>query len=244
MIASRTQRLRLKRLLDIVFAASGLVALSPLLLVTAIAIRVSMGRPVLYRQQRPGLEGKAFELIKFRTMRPELDERGRPVPQEERPTPLGYWLRKTSLDEIPELWAILKGDMSLVGPRPLLMEYLPLYTPEQARRHEAKPGLTGLAQVMGRHTLSWDRRFAYDLHYVDHWSLRLDAWIMLATIRSITSGDGRRPANYFTGSAPPRHAPPQAEAVATGAEGSADPSAHPGPWAVTLDGRVDATRRS
>lgn len=200
MALSRRIRLGIKRCLDVVFAASGLVALTPLMLLIGLAIRISMGGPVLYRQLRPGLEGRPFELRKFRTMRDELDDAGRPVPQELRPTRLGYWLRRTSLDEIPELWAILKGDMSLVGPRPLLLEYLPLYTAEQARRHTVKPGLTGLAQVMGRHTISWEQRFAYDVHYVDHWSLRLDAWIMLRTLRSLASGDGRRPAYYFTGS--------------------------------------------
>ncbi len=200
MARSRPARLGIKRCLDVVFAASGLIALAPLMLLIGLAIRISMGGPVLYRQLRPGLEGRPFELIKFRTMRDALDDAGRPVPQELRPTRLGYWLRKTSLDEIPELWAILKGDMSLVGPRPLLLEYLPLYTAEQARRHTVKPGLTGLAQVMGRHTISWEQRFAYDVRYVDQWSLRLDAWIMLRTLRSLTSGDGRRPAYYFTGS--------------------------------------------
>lgn len=193
-------RLRIKRILDVLFAASGLVALAPVMLAVGCAIRFSMGRPVLYHQLRPGLHGETFNLVKFRTMRGELDSAGRPIPQEERPTRLGYWLRKTSLDEIPELWAILKGDMSLVGPRPLLVEYMPLYTPEQARRHLVKPGLTGLAQVMGRHTISWDDRFAHDLYYVDHWSLRLDARIILKTLRAMTRGDGRRPANYFEGS--------------------------------------------
>ena len=159
-----------------------------------------MGRPILYRQLRPGLLGETFDLVKFRTMRGEYDSQGRPIPQEERPTRLGFWLRRTSLDEIPELWSILKGDMSLVGPRPLLVEYLPLYTTEQARRHDVKPGLTGLAQIMGRQTISWEQRFAYDTYYVDHWSLRLDARIIMGTLRVLTAGDGRRPANYFRGS--------------------------------------------
>lgn len=193
---------RLKRTLDVVLSAAGLVAASPVIVAIAVAILVTDGRPIFYRHARPGLHGEPFELVKFRTMRGETDDRGRPIPQEERPTRLGYWLRRTSLDEIHELWAILRGDMSLVGPRPLLMEYLPLYSPEQARRHDVKPGLTGLAQVMGRHTISWEQRFAYDLYYVDHWSMRLDARIMLMTLGAMTKGDGRRPANYFTGSAP------------------------------------------
>jgi lipopolysaccharide/colanic/teichoic acid biosynthesis glycosyltransferase len=188
-----------KRLFDVVLSSCGLIAAAPLILVIAIAIRVTMGKPVFYRQRRPGLHSVPFGLIKFRTMRDEFDARGRAIPQEERPTRLGYWLRRSSLDEIPELWTILQGDMSLVGPRPLLMEYLPLYTPEQARRHDVKPGLTGLAQVMGRHTVEWEDRFAYDLFYVDHQSLRLDARVLLRTVRAMTQGDGRRPANYFTG---------------------------------------------
>ena len=191
---------RLKRLLDVILATCGLIAGAPLMLVIAVAIRVSMGRPVLYRQLRPGLHAQPFELIKFRTMRDEYDEDGRQIPQEERPTRLGYWLRRTSFDELPELWAILKGDMSLVGPRPLLMEYLPLYTAEQARRHDVKPGLTGLAQVMGRHNVDWEDRFAYDLHYVDHRSFRLDAFILLRTIPAALQGDGRRPADDCAGS--------------------------------------------
>ncbi len=190
----------MKRLLDVALASCGLIATAPLIVLIAIAIRLSMGSPVFYRQQRPGLHAVPFELVKFRTMRDELDAEGRVIPREDRPTRLGYLLRRTSLDEIPELWSILKGDMSLVGPRPLLMEYLPLYTREQARRHEVKPGLTGLAQVMGRHTVAWEDRFAYDIYYVDHHSLRLDARILFRTIRVITQGDGRRPSDPFTGS--------------------------------------------
>jgi lipopolysaccharide/colanic/teichoic acid biosynthesis glycosyltransferase len=197
---AQAQRLHIERGLDLVFAACGLVALAPVMLVIAGAIRISMGRPILYHQLRPGLHGETFDLVKFRTMRGEYDSQGRPIAQEERPTRLGFWLRRTSLDEIPELWSILKGDMSLVGPRPLLVEYLPLYTTDQARRHDVKPGLTGLAQIMGRHTISWEQRFAYDTYYVDHWSLRLDARIIMGTLRVLTAGDGRRPANYFRGS--------------------------------------------
>ena len=212
---------RLKRALDVILSAAGLVAAFPVIVAIAVAILLVDGRPVFYRHLRPGLHGEPFELIKFRTMRGAFDDRGRPIPQEERPTRLGYWLRKTSLDEIPELWTILKGRMSLVGPRPLLMEYLALYTPEQARRHEVKPGLTGLAQVMGRHNISWEQRFAYDLYYVDHWSMRLDARIMLMTLRAMTQGDGRRPANYFTGSAL------NADPAARDEHEAADPGATP-----------------
>ena len=199
--------LRLKRFLDVVLASSGLVALAPLIVVIAVLIRLTMGSPVFFRQRRPGLHGKPFEIVKFRTMRGEVDSQGREIPQEERPTRLGFWLRRTSLDEIPELWTILRGDMSLVGPRPLLLEYMPLYTAEQARRHDVKPGLTGLAQVMGRHTISFEDRFAYDLWYVDHWSLRLDAQIMLKTFRAMMQGDGRRPADDFSGSGTPEPTP-------------------------------------
>ena len=190
-------------MLDVVLAASCLIALLPLMVVIACAIRFTMGTPVLFRQIRPGLHARPFELVKFRTMRDEYDRHGRRIPQEERPTRLGSWLRMTSLDEIPELWAVIKGDMSLVGPRPLLLEYLPLYTTEQARRHDVRPGLPGLAQVMGRHSVPWDQRFAFDIYYVDHWSHRLDARILLRTLRVMTAGDGRRPANYFQGSERP-----------------------------------------
>lgn len=199
--------LRLKRLLDVVLASSGLIALAPLIAVIGVLIRLTMGSPVLFRQLRPGLHGEPFEIIKFRTMRDEFDSQGREIPQEERPTRLGFWLRRTSLDEIPELWTILRGDMSLVGPRPLLVEYLPLYTAEQARRHDVKPGLTGLAQVKGRHAISWEDRFAYDVWYVDHWSLRLDARILLKTFRAMLQGDGRRPADNFSGSGAPEPEP-------------------------------------
>jgi sugar transferase EpsL len=177
-----------KRLLDIVVAACGLVALAPLMLAVAAAIRFSMGAPILFRQTRPGRDGKPFELLKFRSMRPERDPGGRLYLDNERVTKVGALLRRTSLDELPELWNILRGDMSLVGPRPLLMEYLPRYSPDQARRHEVRPGLTGLAQVNGRHLLSWQRRFELDVWYIDHWSLRLDLRILAATLKILTQG--------------------------------------------------------
>ena len=141
--------------MDLILTAPALAGLSPVLLMAAIAVRLGMGRPVLFRQVRPGQGGRPFELLKFRTMRDARDEEGRPLPDAERLTRLGKFLRRTSLDELPELWNVLRGDMSLVGPRPLLMEYLPLYSPEQARRHEVRPGITGLVQVSGRNALGW-----------------------------------------------------------------------------------------
>jgi lipopolysaccharide/colanic/teichoic acid biosynthesis glycosyltransferase len=173
-----------KRLLDVAVAAAALVALSPVLAVVAVVVRVSLGSPVLFRQQRPGLNGEPFELMKFRTMR---DGTGS---DEERLTAVGRWLRATSLDELPELVNIVRGDMSLVGPRPLLTEYLPLYSPTQARRHEVRPGLTGLAQVSGRNLVRWEERFALDVDYVDRRSLALDLRILWRTVASVIRRDG------------------------------------------------------
>lgn len=153
-------------------------------------IRREMGAPVLFRQTRPGLRGKPFQMIKFRTMRDAIDTDGRPLPDAERLTDLGRFLRASSLDELPELWNVLKGEMSLVGPRPLLMEYLPLYSPEQARRHEVRPGVTGWAQVNGRNAISWDEKFALDVWYVDNRNLWLDLTIILLTIRRVIKRDG------------------------------------------------------
>jgi lipopolysaccharide/colanic/teichoic acid biosynthesis glycosyltransferase len=174
--------------LDVILSLSGLVALSPLMLAIAIVIRFSMGAPILFRHTRPGRHAKPFQLLKFRSMRPQRDPDGRLLLDNERVTRVGAFLRRTSLDELPELWNILRGDMSLVGPRPLIMEYLPRYSPEQARRHEVRPGLTGLAQVNGRHLLSWERRFELDVWYIDHWSLRLDLRILAATLKIMTQG--------------------------------------------------------
>ncbi len=148
----------IKRVLDILGAGVGLVVFSPVLIVIAMKVRREMGSPVLFRQTRPGRDGKPFQMIKFRTMRDAIDADGHPLPDAERLTKLGRFLRASSLDELPELWNVLKGDMSLVGPRPLLMEYLPLYSPEQARRHELRPGVTGWAQVNGRNAISWDEK--------------------------------------------------------------------------------------
>jgi len=180
----------MKRSLDIVAAFLGLLVLSPVIVVLALLIRRRMGAPVLFRQTRPGLHGRPFEMIKFRTMLDAFDKGGRPLPDSERLTPLGRWLRGTSLDELPELWNVLKGEMSLVGPRPLLMEYLPLYTAEQARRHEVRPGITGWAQVNGRNALSWEEKFALDVWYVDNQSLGLDLKIIGMTIWKVLRREG------------------------------------------------------
>lgn len=175
----------LKRLLDIVGAAVGLIVLSPVIAVCAIAVARSMGRPVLFRQQRPGQGGHPFGMVKFRTMSNECDADGRLLPDGERLTGVGQFLRSTSLDELPELWNVLVGDMSLVGPRPLLMIYLERYTPEQARRHDVKPGVTGWAQVNGRNAISWDEKFALDTWYVNNHSFWLDLRILYATVMQV-----------------------------------------------------------
>ena len=180
----------LKRLADIAVAAGALAALSPVLLVLWLLVRARMGAPALFRQVRPGLHGRPFEMIKFRTMRDAVGADGRLLSDAERLTPFGRWLRATSLDELPELWNVLKGDMSLAGPRPLLMEYLPLYSPEQARRHEVRPGVTGWAQVNGRNAIGWDQKFALDVWYVDHRTLWLDARILALTVLKIVRRDG------------------------------------------------------
>lgn len=179
-----------KRAFDILASTTALIVLSPVLVFMAVLIRRRMGVPVLFRQVRPGLFGKPFEMVKFRTMRDARDSEGRPLPDSERLTGLGRFLRATSLDELPELWNVLKGNMSLVGPRPLLMEYLPLYTPEQARRHEVQPGITGWAQVNGRNALSWEEKFALDVWYVDHQSLWLDLKIIVLTLWKVVRRDG------------------------------------------------------
>lgn len=176
--------------MDILVAGVLLVLLSPMLLVIALLIRWQMGAPVFFRQVRPGLQGAPFEMIKFRTMRDAVDGQGNPLPDAERLTRLGRFLRATSLDELPELWNVLKGDMSLVGPRPLLMEYLPLYTPEQARRHEVRPGITGWAQVNGRNAISWEEKFALDVWYVDNHSLWLDLKILWLTLLKVLRREG------------------------------------------------------
>ena len=180
----------MKRIIDILGASVGLLLFSPVLAIVAYKIRREMGSPVLFRQTRPGRHGKPFQMIKFRTMRDAIDADGRPLPDAERLTKLGRFLRSSSIDELPELWNVLKGDMSLVGPRPLLMEYLPLYSPEQARRHELRPGVTGWAQVNGRNAISWDEKFALDVWYVDNRSLWLDLKIIWLTIRKVIKREG------------------------------------------------------
>jgi lipopolysaccharide/colanic/teichoic acid biosynthesis glycosyltransferase len=177
-----------KRPLDLVVAATVLVLAVPLLLAVATTVAVGLGRPVLFRQRRPGRHGVPFELVKFRTMRPPGGP-GR-CTDADRLTPLGRWLRSTSLDELPTLINVLRGHMSLVGPRPLLMEYLDRYTPAEARRHEVRPGITGLAQVRGRNGLSWPEKFGYDVYYVEHRSLGLDLRILVETARAVLRRDG------------------------------------------------------
>lgn len=193
-----------KRLLDVTLALAALVLLLPFIGLLALLVRVKLGAPVLFRQQRPGLGGRPFAIYKFRTMTDARDQQGQLLPDAERLTPFGRFLRSTSLDELPELWNVLRGDMSLVGPRPLLMQYLSRYTPEQARRHEVRPGITGWAQINGRNALSWEQRFALDVWYVDHCSPWLDLRIMLLTIwkvlrREDISQEGQATVEYFQG---------------------------------------------
>jgi len=180
----------IKRVVDIVGASVGIILLAPVMLTVALLVLLTMGRPVLFRQLRPGLHGKPFVLYKFRTMRDARTPSGEPLPDELRLTRFGKWLRSTSLDELPELFNVLKGEMSLVGPRPLLIEYLPRYSPEQARRHEVKPGITGWAQVNGRNALSWEEKFQLDVWYVDHWNLWLDMKILLLTVWKVLKREG------------------------------------------------------
>ncbi|MCS7242178.1 sugar transferase [Candidatus Caldatribacterium sp.] len=177
-------------MLDVTGAILGIAIFSPIMAIVAVLILATMGRPVLFRQERAGKEGKPFTLYKFRTMLNLKDEHGRLLPDEQRLTRIGRFLRSTSLDELPEFWNVLKGDMSLVGPRPLPVSYLTRYTEEQARRHEVKPGITGWAQVNGRNALSWEEKFRYDVWYVDHWSLWLDLKILLLTVIKVLKREG------------------------------------------------------
>lgn len=187
-----------KRLLDLVVACFALILLSPVLAVVALLVRLKLGSPVLFRQLRPGLHGQSFELIKFRTMRDAFDRTGAPLADGDRLTGFGQALRATSLDELPELWNVLRGNMSLVGPRPLLMQYLPLYTPEQARRHEVRPGITGWAQINGRNAISWPEKFALDVWYVDHCSVWLDLKILGLTVLKVLRRDGVSAGEHVT----------------------------------------------
>ncbi|EGT0638222.1 sugar transferase [Citrobacter werkmanii] len=180
----------MKRLLDIIISFCALIVLSPLLLYLAYKIKAKIGYPVLFQQQRPGLNGKPFNMIKFRTMRDAYDKDGNPLPDNERMTVFGTKLRNMSLDELPELWNVLRGDMSLVGPRPLLMQYLSLYNTKQMRRHEVRPGITGWAQVNGRNSISWQEKFDLDVWYIDNHSLLLDLKILFLTIQKAYKRDG------------------------------------------------------
>lgn len=178
----RKLQLIIKRIMDIVLSTIGLIVLSPVFIIVSIMVYIKLGRPIFFIQERPGKDGEIFKMIKFRTMLNTKDEYGNLLPNEKRLTKFGRFLRSTSLDELPELINVLKGDMSLVGPRPLLVEYLPLYNEHQARRHEVRPGITGLAQVNGRNAISWEEKFNYDVWYVDNFSLLLDIQILVKTI--------------------------------------------------------------
>ena len=180
----------IKRLLDIIIASIALILLSPLYLYVAYKVRKNLGSPVIFRQVRPGLHGKPFEMIKFRTMTDERDPEGNLLPNEQRLPRFGKMLRATGLDEMPELWNVIKGDMSIVGPRPLLMDYLPLYNAEQAKRHNVRPGMTGHAQVNGRNSISWEEKFKLDTWYVENQSIWLDFKIMFQTVKKVLIKEG------------------------------------------------------
>lgn len=197
----------MKRVFDLVIASVAVLVLGPLMLVVGVLVRTRLGAPVLYRQLRPGLYEVPFLIYKFRTMTDQKDAEGNLLPDDQRLTPFGRFLRSSSLDELPELLNVLKGDMSLVGPRPLLMEYLPLYSAEQARRHEMKPGITGWAQVNGRNAISWEEKFKLDLWYVDNQSMQLDCrilWMTLAKVfcREGINEQGQATMSKFTGNRP------------------------------------------
>ncbi|EJA7359441.1 sugar transferase [Vibrio alginolyticus] len=194
----------MKRIFDFTASLCGLILLSPIIALVAWKIRKNLGSSVLFRQTRPGLHGKPFEMVKFRTMKDAVDAQGNPLPDSERMTPFGDKLRNSSLDELPELWNVLKGEMSLVGPRPLLMQYLPLYSKEQARRHEVRPGVTGWAQINGRNAISWEDKFKLDVWYVDNRNLWLDIKILFLTVKKVfikegISGEGEVTMKAFEG---------------------------------------------
>ncbi|SOB74553.1 Sugar transferase involved in LPS biosynthesis (colanic, teichoic acid) [Marinobacter sp. LV10R510-11A] len=195
----------LKRLFDTFAAAFGLVILAPVILIVAWQVKRKLGSPLFFCQTRPGKDGKPFQMVKFRTMLDAVDAQGNSLPDSERMTEFGHLLRSTSLDELPGLWNVLKGEMSLVGPRPLLMEYLPLYSKEQYRRHDVRPGITGWAQVNGRNAISWENKFELDVWYVDNRSLWLDVKILFLTVKKVLirdgiSGEGEATMSKFTGS--------------------------------------------
>jgi lipopolysaccharide/colanic/teichoic acid biosynthesis glycosyltransferase len=194
----------MKRIFDVIMSSVALLVLALPMLGLALLVRAKLGSPVLFRQTRPGLQSRPFEMVKFRTMTDAVDDEGNSLPDHARLPPFGRLLRSTSLDELPELFNVLRGDMSLVGPRPLLTQYLPLYSPEQARRHLVRPGLTGWAQINGRNSLSWNEKFALDVWYVDHHGFLLDLWILWRTVRNVLlregiSSDGEATMSPFTG---------------------------------------------
>ena len=188
----------MKRLFDSIVSLFALILFFPIIVLVSWKIRKNLGSPVLFRQTRPGLHGKSFEMVKFRTMKDAVDAQGNPLPDSERMTSFGNRLRNSSLDELPELWNVLKGEMSLVGPRPLLMQYLPLYSPEQARRHEVRPGVTGWAQINGRNAISWEDKFKLDVWYVDNRSFWLDFKILLLTVSMVLIKDGINAEGHVT----------------------------------------------
>ncbi|MBA4697255.1 MAG: sugar transferase [Legionella sp.] len=205
MCKPRSKALLIKRLMDIVIASFLLLLLWPVLLIVAFLIVYCLGLPLFFKQERPGFKEKRFKLLKFRTMKEARDATSMLLPDEKRMTPLGKFLRSTSFDEWPELWNVLKGEMSLVGPRPLLVEYLPLYSSKQKRRHDMRPGITGWAQVNGRNSLSWEEKFNLDLWYIDNYSLKLDLKIMALTVKKVLkregiTGNNEVTAKKFTGS--------------------------------------------
>ena len=195
----------LKRLFDMAAATAVLIVLSPIIFIVSRKVAKNIGKPILFKQNRPGLNGKIFKMIKFRSMKDAVDSNGTPLPDDERLTPFGEKLRSSSLDELPGLWNVIKGDMSLVGPRPLLVEYLPLYSTEQSHRHNVRPGITGWAQINGRNAISWEDKFKLDVWYVDNQSFWLDIKILLLTVKKVfikdgISADGEATMSKFTGS--------------------------------------------
>jgi len=188
----------LKRGLDVAMSLGGLCTTAPLMAAISVAVRLSMGSPAVFQQERPGLHGRPFRLFKFRTMSSQKDPQGKLLPDEQRLTSVGRFLRATSLDELPQFYNVLRGEMSFVGPRPLMMAYLQRYSPEQARRHDVRPGITGWAQIHGRNTLSWDEKFSLDTWYVDHWNLLLDFKIMAMTVRKVFLREGISSAGHAT----------------------------------------------
>ena len=193
----KIQRL-IKWLIDRLMAAIALILLTPVIIIIAITLAINMGSPVIFTQDRPGKNNRIFKFYKFRTMTDTRDQDGQLLPDGDRITPFGSWLRQTSLDELPQLWNILKGDMSFIGPRPLIVLYLDRYSPQQARRHEVLPGITGLAQINGRNAISWEEKFKFDVWYIDHWSLWLDLKILLFTVVKVIKKDGINQEGYAT----------------------------------------------